>query len=124
MTDRHDTRVVNPQPQAVYTCYDADDNVLYVGRSTQPFIRFYHHDRTKTWWDQVARISLDWHDGDAATSERAAIERLRPAYNVVYNREHTQQTGGVASLQLQHHLHSSRRARGRRRAILPYGRVS
>lgn len=93
------TSVNTPARQAVYTCYDAAGNVLYVGRSTQPFTRFYHHDRTKPWWDRVTSIKLDWHDADiAAQTERETIERLRPAYNVVYNRDHTQQTGRVSRL--------------------------
>lgn len=74
----------------VYSFYDADDFLLYVGCTADPERRFGQHKSSKTWWPEVARIEQVTHP-DAASAymaERRAILDLAPRYNRHHNTWH------------------------------------
>jgi hypothetical protein len=69
---------------ALYRHYDAEGNLLYVGISLSPISRTSQHAQTAEWFNDVARIDIEWH-GDrksAVDAERAAIRSEDPAFNV------------------------------------------
>jgi hypothetical protein len=74
------------KPHAVYRCFDATGELLYVGCSSDPFVRRWHghtHVNGRRWADFVVRITANWYP-DLATArpaERHAILTERPAYN-------------------------------------------
>jgi hypothetical protein len=68
----------------VYRLFSADDQLLYVGITTDPYVRWRQHQRTKEWADQVASYSLQrfaWLDL-AQDAERRAITTENPTYNI------------------------------------------
>lgn len=69
---------------AVYRLFDADDRLLYVGISSRAARRFDEHS-VKRWFPLVVKITLEWHDTEAAAhvAERRAIATERPRYNIV-----------------------------------------
>jgi len=68
---------------ALYRLFDADDSLLYVGIAFDPDSRMNAHRTTKTWWPQVARSTVEWHETRLAalTAEAHAIESEKPACN-------------------------------------------
>lgn len=68
---------------ALYRLFDAADQLLYVGISTQPETRWTQHAADKPWWPLVQHRKVEWHpDREAAeTAERAAISTEEPLYN-------------------------------------------
>ena len=74
----------------LYRMYDAEDTLLYVGLSRYPFDRFYQHSLTKSWFDNVRRITCEWFkDGyDGLASERKAIVSEKPLINKNHNGGH------------------------------------
>ncbi|WP_405671422.1 GIY-YIG nuclease family protein [Streptomyces sp. NBC_01530] len=71
---------------ALYRCYDADEELLYVGVSKDPEARWEQH-RDKPWWRDVSMRVVEWFD-DRASAERAerkAIQTKGPRYNVHHN---------------------------------------
>ena len=71
----------------VYRFYDADREVLYIGITINPPARFTQHQVSKTWWDDVARITLEKHPSreSALLAEREAIITERPHHNIAHN---------------------------------------
>lgn len=71
------------QSTAVYRCFDAVDDLLYVGMTANPDRRFAAHARYSEWWPLTARTSIEWFDSrDAAgAAEKTAIKTERPRYN-------------------------------------------
>ena len=69
---------------ALYRLYDEDDQLLYVGIAFNPRVRCYHHKMHKSWWPDVARREVEWHDDrrQAEAAERAAIAAEKPLYNI------------------------------------------
>jgi hypothetical protein len=68
---------------AVYTLYAANEVVLYVGCTADPFARITWHIGVSEFWPLVARVELQ-HYGtlpDALTAEAARISQLQPPYN-------------------------------------------
>ncbi|RSN12849.1 hypothetical protein DMB42_11770 [Nonomuraea sp. WAC 01424] len=67
---------------ALYRLYDAADELLYVGITTDTAVRWQAHSTTK-WWPQVARKAVQWYAtrAEAAAAEIAAIKTERPAHN-------------------------------------------
>lgn len=68
---------------ALYRLFDAADQLLYVGISTQPETRWTQHAADKPWWPLVQRREVEWHpDREAAeAAERSAIGAEEPLYN-------------------------------------------
>jgi len=70
-------------PTALYRLFDAAEQLLYVGISTQPETRWTQHAADKPWWPLVQRRKTEWHpDREAAESaERIAVRTEEPLYN-------------------------------------------
>jgi predicted GIY-YIG superfamily endonuclease len=77
------------QNHALYRLFGADGTLLYTGVALQPFARMGQHRREKSWWGEVATVTIEHHDSraDALAAERAAIKAEKPLYNVVHNRD-------------------------------------
>lgn len=71
---------------ALYRLYDAEDTLLYVGVSVEPFRRMTQHAAEQAWWGTVARTTIEtFPDREAAlTAEREAICTEQPHYNVIH----------------------------------------
>lgn len=69
---------------ALYSLYDANDNLLYVGVGFNPELRWILHAREKPWWPEVARKEVVWFESriPALEAEADAIASLKPRYNV------------------------------------------
>lgn len=69
---------------ALYRLFDASGALLYVGITGNPQKRFGEHAATKEWWPAVAERRIEWLATrvDAAASEKKAIERELPSWNI------------------------------------------
>ena len=67
----------------VYRCYDANDNLLYVGMSVQVQTRLARHLNGTPWWGLVAEVRITrfptWRN--ALEAEARAIADEKPLYN-------------------------------------------
>lgn len=74
---------VRNQRTALYRLFDAADDLLYVGITTDPERRWSQHGSDKPWWRLVARRTVEWHaDRKAAEkAESGAVQAERPLYN-------------------------------------------
>lgn len=72
----------------LYRLFDAQGLLLYVGIATEPKKRWRSHYAT-TWWPQVSRKTLEWHDSreDAEKAEATAIRVEHPRYNKLHNKQ-------------------------------------
>lgn len=70
---------------ALYRLYDATDQLLYVGVSHNPDVRWGQHSLNKEWWPQVAKRTVDWHETRllAEAAEATAISSEKPRHNIV-----------------------------------------
>lgn len=70
-------------PTALYRLYGAAEQLLYVGISTQPEVRWTQHATDKPWWSLVRRRSVEWHSNRPAAeeAERVAVRNEEPLYN-------------------------------------------
>jgi hypothetical protein len=73
----------------LYRHWDDSGNLLYVGISLNAAARASQHAKDKTWWPEVATITVE-HLGcisrsGAESIEAAAIKAENPRYNVVHN---------------------------------------
>lgn len=77
---------VDDSPQVLYRMFDTAGVLLYVGITFRPETRFYAHEQGKSWWHEVAEITLEHFAGRATVeeAERVAIRTERPKYNVIY----------------------------------------
>lgn len=68
----------------LYRFYDATDRLLYVGISEHGPERWADHRRSKRWWEDVVRSTMETFPtrAEAAAAELAAIRTEDPAYNV------------------------------------------
>ena len=69
----------------LYRFYSATGQLLYVGITMNPAQRFRSHRDTKTWWGDVAGISIENYDTreDLENAERRAIQVEHPLHNIV-----------------------------------------
>lgn len=69
---------------ALYRFYDADGELLYIGITTDPDVRWACHEST-SWWKEVDRMQtkVAWYDerAEAGSAEVAAIKAERPRHN-------------------------------------------
>lgn len=80
-------REVRALPHAVYRLFDGADDLLYVGMSYDPELRWKSLAATKPWWPKVERKTVEWV-GDFPTTrdvEASAIKDERPRYNFQHN---------------------------------------
>lgn len=71
----------------LYRLFDADDQLLYVGRTNDLRRRFERHAMVQPWWAEVARSQVESLGTFEALceAERAAIVAERPKYNITHN---------------------------------------
>lgn len=76
-------------PTAVYTLYDRNGRVLYVGLTNNVDRRMRQHAHSKAWWGQVSRREVNWYGTRqiAASQEAFRIQLLQPRHNVQHNRQ-------------------------------------
>lgn len=76
------------QQTSLYRYFSEDDVLLYVGIAAHPFKRERQH-RRKRDMSLVRVVEIEWFDtrADAELAERVAIERERPAWNIVSTRK-------------------------------------
>lgn len=69
---------------ALYRCYNATGELIYVGIAVNPDRRWNHHASRSPWWGEVTRRAVEWHDNraKALTAEAAAIVDEHPKYNI------------------------------------------
>lgn len=74
---------------ALYRFYNGNGALLYIGIALQPFARMGQHRREKSWWGEVATVTIEHYVSrpKAMAAERAAIKAEKPRYNVVHNRD-------------------------------------
>ncbi|WP_174545592.1 GIY-YIG nuclease family protein [Nocardiopsis dassonvillei] len=67
----------------MYRLYNKSGQLLYVGVSSNPDVRFQGHAR-KPWWPEVAKRRIEWFEdrGRALREESAAILRENPKFNI------------------------------------------
>lgn len=68
---------------ALYRFFDVNGRLLYIGITEQVGRRWDAHMRLKSWWPEVHRQTVEWHDSRAAAAaaEVAAITEERPRHN-------------------------------------------
>lgn len=68
----------------VYRCYDADGQLLYVGCTSNLYMRSKGHEKKASWWSQVTRTeTVPYPDlAQARFAEAQAIANENPLYNV------------------------------------------
>lgn len=70
----------------LYRFYDEPGDLLYVGITDDPHIRWAAHARNRDnlWWERVRVVHTEWYPTrtEAEGAEVAAIQREKPQYNV------------------------------------------
>lgn len=68
---------------AVYRLHDEDAQLLYVGVTNDPKVRFRQHARDKPWWPRVSTREIEWFvtREEALRVESETISRELPRYN-------------------------------------------
>ncbi|NEB92406.1 GIY-YIG nuclease family protein [Streptomyces bauhiniae] len=77
---------IETQPTAVYRLYGREGQLLYVGMTNNPDVRFDCHALTKRWWHLVVKRDVQWHP-DRATArqcEADAIKAESPVHNAMH----------------------------------------
>lgn len=72
--------------QHLYRLFNSDRELLYVGVTNDPGVRFGQHSRSKGWWNEVAyakREPFTSRTGVLA-AEQATIKIERPRHNLVH----------------------------------------
>jgi len=69
---------------ALYRFYDADEQLLYVGITSDPWRRWRQHVLEKAWYPQVKHQAVTWYDSRirAELAEQSAIRCERPRFNI------------------------------------------
>jgi len=72
----------------LYRCFDANDDLLYVGISWSAPTRFSEHSRQAPWWPEVTTIRLEAFPDrrEAEWAEFEAIKTERPRHNKIISR--------------------------------------
>ena len=75
-------------PTSVYSYFDKNGRLLYVGVTSRGFERAHEHSATKSWWWLSAGCSLEHYPTRSAAldRERELIERHNPPFNKQHNR--------------------------------------
>ena len=74
---------------ALYRLFDIEGRLLYVGIAFDPQTRWHGHSSTKSWWNEVDRREVEWHDtrSRALGAEAEAILNEAPLYNIAGTEE-------------------------------------
>lgn len=69
--------------QVLYRIYDADQQPLYIGRTTSVWTRLPNHRRNARWWAEAEFLAISVYDtpDKLAEAERAALRNERPRWN-------------------------------------------
>ncbi len=80
---------------AIYRCFNASGQLLYVGVPMYPSVRFGAHAAESPWWPEVALIRVEWFSPrrDAELAERRAIQSEMPIHNIAQSPKHATQYG-------------------------------
>lgn len=72
---------------ALYRFFNATGELLYIGISNDPKVRWSAHAGDKRWWPEVAEKAVDWFPSRevAEQAEIAAIAKESPRYNVTHS---------------------------------------
>lgn len=72
-----------PGFEFLYRLYDAAHELLYVGITWNPFVRWTEHSKKKPWWHEVVHAEI-WRcrDEDARHWETRCIKEQAPKHNV------------------------------------------
>lgn len=76
---------VDNRRHAVYRFWSAEGALLYVGLSVNAFERFKQHKGSKDWIQDVASVTIEWHENRerARVAEARAIREEEPIHNEV-----------------------------------------
>lgn len=80
--------MVDPtEVHALYRFFGLNDELLYIGITFDPPMRFRQHSTDKPWWAEVSRIGIETFPSRRAVleAERRAIITERPRWNITYN---------------------------------------
>lgn len=71
----------------VYRFYDVEGALLYVGVTKEPYKRWEHHEKKKSWFREMAVITRSFYPDKESSyeAERRAIITERPRYNITHN---------------------------------------
>lgn len=74
-----------PGSTALYRLFDSTNQLLYVGISVRPEVRWEEHALSRPWWHLVARKEVEWLTSRSAATdvEDEAIRVERPLFNSV-----------------------------------------
>lgn len=69
----------------LYRFFNSADELLYVGITNNPPLRFGCHQIQKSWWSDVATIKMQHYGdrGELIAAECQAIRNERPRYNII-----------------------------------------
>lgn len=69
---------------ALYRHFDKDGNLLYVGVSLNAIERTIAHRDKSHWYNDIARIEIEWHHSRSAAyyQEKLVIKREHPKHNI------------------------------------------
>lgn len=75
---------------ALYTIFDSEGGILYIGVSVNPLARWSAHS-VRDWWYRVARVDVTWFDTrvQAEAAEEEMIKKFDPPFNI----NHTSRRG-------------------------------
>lgn len=74
-----------PERTTLYRLFDKAGDLLYVGITNDPEVRWSYHARQKAWWPEVHRRAVEWKATrvEAEAAEAEAIGREAPRWNVI-----------------------------------------
>lgn len=80
------TKTAEP-PHTLYRFWNSEGALLYIGLTDHPLRRWSQHSKSKSWWHQVAGITIEHFDtrNQLNKAERAAIKAERPLHNITHN---------------------------------------
>lgn len=70
---------------AIYRCFNATGELIYIGVTDSPGARHASHKREREWWAEVTEVEWIFFPtyGAAIDAERDAIEAEAPEYNKI-----------------------------------------
>ncbi|MGW3383311.1 GIY-YIG nuclease family protein [Streptomyces albogriseolus] len=76
------------QRTALYRLFNKGGELIYVGITYDPAVRWYQHGRDKSWWPEVVEKSVEWFPNRqlALDQEAEVISSLSPRYNTAEHR--------------------------------------
>lgn len=80
------------EPTALYRLFDAADQLLYLGISFNPDVRWEQHQNEKHWAHQVVRRTVEWYPTRSAAE--AAEERATEVENPLHDSSWRKTSGG------------------------------